>query len=90
MSKKRVQAYYAGKVHSVGFRSTAKLAAKQLGLVGFAKNCDDGRVEVVCEGEEGVISEFLKEIEDGVLKKYITNIDLTWSEARGGLCGFDG
>jgi len=89
MAKKRIHIYYSGDVQRVGFRSTAKLTAKQLDLVGFAKNLDDGRVEVVCEGEESNLSEFLHQIENSILKKHISDVDLTWSEPEGGLCGFD-
>ncbi len=35
-----------------GFRYTTQYEAKRLGLTGYAKNLDDGSVEVVACGEE--------------------------------------
>ncbi len=40
---------------SVGFRYTTQYEAKKLGLTGYAKNLDDGSVEVVACGEEGQV-----------------------------------
>lgn len=37
----------------VGFRYTTQYEAKKLGLTGYAKNLDDGSVEVVACGDEG-------------------------------------
>ena len=41
----------SGRVQGVAFRATAQDAARGLGLTGFARNLNDGRVEVVACGE---------------------------------------
>ncbi len=41
----------SGRVQGVAFRATARDAARGLGLTGFARNLNDGRVEVVACGE---------------------------------------
>ena len=81
MAKKRVRVYYSGSVQGVGFRFTAERVANQLDLVGWVKNLVDGGVEVVCEGEESKLREFLDKIKNGPLKHYIRNADVSWSEA---------
>ncbi len=48
-----------GKVQGVFFRKYTRDKAKALGLKGFVRNCDDGTVEVVAEGDEVPLHEFL-------------------------------
>jgi len=53
MSKVCIIAWIYGRVQGVGFRYTTQYEAKKLGLTGYAKNLDDGSVEVVACGDEG-------------------------------------
>ncbi|MGO1166763.1 MAG: acylphosphatase [Janibacter sp.] len=43
--------FVRGHVQRVGFRWWARARALELGLVGHARNMDDGRVEVVAQGD---------------------------------------
>ena len=76
-------------VQGVGFRFTAERVASRLALTGWAKNLADGRVEVVCEGEEAHILEFLERIKNSALKSYIQGASVNWSEATGEFSGFE-
>jgi acylphosphatase len=49
--------YVRGRVQGVGYRYFAQAAAAELGLVGYAHNLDDGRVEVYAFGPEDKLSE---------------------------------
>lgn len=51
---------FSGIVQGVGFRYEAKVTADQLGLVGWAKNEDDGTVTIEAEGAEVCINEFIR------------------------------
>ena len=51
---------FSGRVQGVGFRYEAMIIADQLGLVGWARNENDGTVLVEIEGETGYINEFLR------------------------------
>ena len=42
--------YIRGRVQGVGYRSFAQQSAQSLGLTGYARNLDDGRVEVYAAG----------------------------------------
>ncbi|MDR2176132.1 MAG: carbamoyltransferase HypF [Synergistaceae bacterium] len=55
----RAELLVTGVVQGVGFRPFCARAALSLGLRGTARNTPDG-VEIVLEGEEGVIDEYLR------------------------------
>lgn len=85
---KSIHVYYSGAVQGVGFRFTAERVAVSLGLAGWVRNLPDGRVEVVCEGKENSLKEFLQKIKE-VFTEYIVDSDIEWSEAANEFSGFD-
>lgn len=54
-----------GRVQGVGFRYFAQRAANELGLAGFARNLDDGRVEVYAIGPEEKLSQLAAHLHRG-------------------------
>ena len=46
-----------GRVQGVGFRYFAQRAAARLGLTGYARNLDDGRVEIYAAGPDEQLSQ---------------------------------
>ena len=79
--KKRVHAFYAGKVQGVGFRMTAEDTANQFGVVGWVKNLRDGRVEVLAEAEEAALKRFLDALRTGSMHNFIQHVEVSWSAA---------
>jgi len=59
-SKVRAHLFVYGQVQGVFFRRSAKLEAEKLGIVGWARNLDDGSVEVMAEGDRENLDEFIK------------------------------
>ena len=86
--KKQVRVYYRGDVQGVGFRFTADRLASELGLTGWVKNLRDGRVEIIAEGEENALNDFLQRIKKR-MEPYITGVDLGWQEPTGKFNNFD-
>lgn len=80
--KKRVHAYYIGRVQGVGFRFAAVDIALKLGVSGWVKNLPDGRVEVTAESEEDSLKEFLKMIFSN-FSGYIQDVETEWPAATG-------
>ena len=57
--------YVSGEVQGVGYRYFAQRAARNLGLQGYARNLDDGRVEVVAIGPSRHLEDFEGELRLG-------------------------
>ncbi len=55
MVKTRVHIFVSGQVQGVFFRQKTKQQAESLGVRGWVKNLDDGKVEAVFEGEEEAV-----------------------------------
>jgi acylphosphatase len=53
---------YIGRVQGVGFRYTALHLAKNFAVAGTVRNCDDGSVELIAEGEADQVDGFLAAI----------------------------
>ena len=80
--KKQVHVYYTGRVQGVGFRFTIEDIARDLGVTGWVKNLRDGKVEVVAEAEERLVTDFLTKV--GVrFSRYIQDVEVEWSQASG-------
>jgi acylphosphatase len=59
----RVTIFVRGRVQGVGFRWWARARALELGLVGFARNMADGRVEICAQGPSEAIERLCELIE---------------------------
>ncbi len=62
---KRKHITLSGKVQMVGFRFYAVQNAMRLGINGFVRNRRDGGVEVVAEGEDEQMEEFVDVLKKG-------------------------
>jgi acylphosphatase len=79
---KRVHVFFEGRVQGVGFRFTAQEFARESGVVGQAKNLPDGRVEIIAEGDEERLSQFLSHIKD-YFRRYIRDARVLWLDPSG-------
>lgn len=87
MAIKRVHVFYSGRVHGVGFRFTAEALARSLKVNGWVRNLGDGRVELLAEGEEAALKDFLTSLAEE-MSGYIIDAETSWEEPTGGLKGF--
>lgn len=51
--------FIRGRVQGVGFRYFVEINAHELGITGYTRNLDDGRVEVYAVGRPKQLAEFL-------------------------------
>ena len=82
MGPERREILYSGMVQGVGFRWTTLRALDGLALTGYVRNLRDGRVELVLEGEPGVIDEGLGQVRQA-LARYIQDETRAGSLATG-------
>jgi acylphosphatase len=57
--------FVRGRVQGVGYRYFVERVAAELGLKGYARNLDDGRVEVYATGPPGMLDELRRRLAVG-------------------------
>ena len=67
--------WISGRVQGVGFRYFAQRAATSLGLSGYVKNLDDGRVEVYASGAASKLSELAGLLRKGPMHSDVRNVE---------------
>jgi len=65
MATVSIAAWVHGMVQGVGFRFSTQHQATALGLTGYAKNLEDGSVEVVMCGEQEKVDQLLAWLKQG-------------------------
>jgi acylphosphatase len=78
----RIHLLISGRVQGVGFRYSALRTADSLGLRGWVRNLPDGRVEVMAEGDRGILDEFVQWCRRGPAGANVTNVSI---ESRNGV-----
>lgn len=81
-----MQFFVTGRVQGVWFRAGTKQEAERLGLLGFAKNLPDGRVEVIACGERdklAALNEWLKHGPRGAKVEGLSSEELPWQAYTG-------
>lgn len=86
----RMTAWVRGVVQGVGFRWFTRANALRIGgLVGFACNLEDGRVQVVAEGGRADCDALLSWLRTGDTPGRVDGVTEIWSAPRGGYETFE-
>jgi acylphosphatase len=85
----RIHAVVKGVVQGVGFRFFVVHVARRYGLTGWVRNLGDGSVEVVAEGDNGLLNDFVGELRIGPSAAHVTNVIVTPGTYRGDFDRFD-
>ncbi len=83
MSQVRAELLIQGRVQGVFYRQSTKETAARLGLTGWVKNCPDGSVAAVFEGEREAVETAVKWCRQGPPAALVTAVDLEWMDYRG-------
>jgi len=85
--ERELHIYLKGLVQGVGMRSYVASLARKLGLKGYAKNLDDGRVEIVVQGEKDVLEKLLAALRKSPVGR-IDEIETKWQEMKKNIRAF--
>ena len=77
-----------GRVQGVCFRMYTRMEAGRMGVTGWVRNRADGTVEVMAEGEENALDEFIAWCAHGPDEARVDRITKEFSEATGEFSGF--
>ncbi|WP_329085203.1 MULTISPECIES: acylphosphatase [unclassified Streptosporangium] len=88
MTDVRLTAWVRGRVQGVGFRWWTRARALELGLDGWARNTEDGRVEVVAQGPEESCARLLELLGSGNTPGKVDGVVERWSETKADVEGF--
>ena len=70
-------------------RMLLTLAARQLQLTGFVRNCVDGSVEIVAEGEVWALGKLVAWCHQGPPMSEVTGVEESYGDPTGEFSGFD-
>lgn len=73
-----MQCIVSGKVQGVFFRAWTSDQASNLGLTGWARNLDDGRVEVLMQGDEQTVGEMRSRLLQGSPMSLVQDVACKW------------
>ena len=88
MSMVRVKLSIQGLVQGVFYRQSAKETAIRLGLTGWARNCPDGSVAAVFEGEREAVAMAIEWCRQGPPAARVTEVEVDWQDFQGEFSNF--
>jgi acylphosphatase len=87
-SRTRLRMIVSGRVQGVFFRAATAEQARALGIVGYARNRDDGTVEIVAEGDRKALEKLAAFARRGPTSARVEDVRIEWSEPRDEFDGF--
>lgn len=73
-----LQCLITGKVQDVMFRSWVHGQAESLGVKGWVRNLDDGKVEILAQGDEASVKEFQTRLLSGSPLARVDGLECKW------------
>jgi acylphosphatase len=77
----RAHLFISGIVQGVGYRYHCRRQAQTLGLAGWVRNLDDGRVEAVLQGSREQVESMIRWCYRGPSEARVTEIAVTYEDA---------
>ena len=70
----------SGRVQGVGFRYFVLREATQRGIGGWVRNCEDGSVQMLLQGEEEAVQLLLQRIREGTVWIQVENLTVQYPD----------
>lgn len=76
----RAHVHVEGRVQGVFFRANTCEEALSLGIAGWVRNCADGKVEAIFEGEKEAVQKMIDWCHIGPSGAHVRNVNVNWEE----------
>ena len=73
-----------GSVQGVFFRDTTRRKAESRGVAGWVRNCSDGSVEALFEGDAGAVDAMVAFAREGPRGAQVERVDVSDAQPEGG------
>ena len=80
---KTAKIYIQGRVQGIFFRAFVEKEAKDLKLKGFTRNLEDGRIEVVVEGEDNNVNKMIEKCKVGPRHSEVRGVEVEYISNQG-------
>jgi acylphosphatase len=80
---RRAHVFVSGRVQGVFYRTSCADLARELGLAGWVRNAEDGRVEAVFEGSSGAVERMLAWCRTGSPMAAVQDVSVVEEEPTG-------
>ncbi|MEA3229297.1 MAG: acylphosphatase [archaeon] len=84
-----VRIFISGTVQGVCFRRFVQTLANNQNIKGWCRNLDDGRVEIVTEGDKTVIDKFIEQIKNGPPLSSVNDVKIVREPRITGFSSFE-
>ena len=85
----RLSARITGRVQGVCFRWETQRTANSLGVSGWVRNCRDGSVELIAEGERHRLEDLLHWLHSGPDMARVDEVSSQWAPYQNEFLSFD-
>ena len=89
MTQVRAELRISGRVQGVWFRQSTKQTAETFAVNGWVRNCPDGSVEAVLEGEKSSVQQVIDWCRQGPQQAQVDDLQLAWQPASGEFSRFE-
>ena len=87
-SDSRLHVIISGRVQGVFFRMTSQQQALHYDLTGWVRNCRNGTVELLAEGDKNNLSKMLEWCHEGPAASHVTGVEKRWKDGSGEFTDF--
>ena len=88
MDRLRAHIMIEGRVQGVNFRASAQAQARTIGVEGWVRNLDNGRVEAIFEGPDAAVKRMISWCYSAPPPARVDHVDVEWEQPTGQERGF--
>jgi len=89
MEIEEIRCIVSGKVQGVFYRDFVVKHARHLALVGYVKNAEKFKVEVVAQGYKDTLEKLIEHMREGPFLAIVSDMEVEWREPTADFSGFE-